>query len=64
MPVTVTLNEDDLYRLTMALHHTVAYWEKMRESAPETARIVVRKYQPVSDKIHTAYQQCVTEGEC
>lgn len=62
MAVTVSLSEDDLYRLSMALHHTLAYWEKMRESAPATAPIVANKYQAVSAKIHQAYQLCVTEA--
>ncbi len=62
MAVTVSLSEDDLYRLSMALHQTLAYWEKMRESAPATAPIVAAKYQAVSAKIRQAYQLCVTEA--
>lgn len=60
--VTLTLSEDDLYRLYMALHEKAGYWNRLGADAARTAPLIAKKYIAVLDRIQAAYQECLTEG--
>lgn len=41
---TLTINEDELYRLRMGLYAKVAEWSRQLSDSPDTVPIIVAKY--------------------
>lgn len=50
---TLTINEDELYRLRMGLYAKVAEWSRQLSEDPETVSIVIAKYDALLLKMNS-----------
>jgi hypothetical protein len=59
--VTLTLNEEEVHRLYMALHCKIDAFKRLAEAGGDNYLSIPPKYQAVLDRISAAYREILTE---